>query len=534
SLVRWRLRDVSLEQSRVVMQDMPTCANCHSFSQDGQTLAIDVDGPQGDKGAYAIVPIEKQMSIAPENVITWNSFPEKPPEQKTIGFMSQVSPDGQYVVTTVNESVFVANFLDYKFLQVFYPTRGILAVYSRKTGEMKALPGADDPNYVHCSPVWSPDGETIVFARAKARDPYDTGKPMPQRAGDPAEVAMRYDLYRIPFRDGAGGVCEPIAGASGNSMSNTFPKVSPDGRWIVSVQSDNGMLMRPDSKLWIVPTAGGEARLMRCNTSRMNSWHSFSPNGRWLVFSSKANTPYTQMMLTHIDPQGNDSPPILIPQSTAANRAVNLPEFVNIAYDAMQNIAAPAVEPFRRFASGQKFAEAGLHLEAVAQYEKALVDEPEDWRIHLKMGESLTKLEEWPTAQIHLRKALARRPNLAPLQYEMAQALIRTKDYASAKTHLDAVIQLNPKSVTAWCNRATVRRQTGDSAGALADYDVAIRLDPNLAAAWYNRGFLRLEQQDWNRAVQDLERFLELSPPNEPRLARVEAELTELRSKLRR
>ena len=62
----------------------------------------------------------------------------------------------------------------------------------------------------------------------------------------------------------------------------------------------------------------------------MNSWHSFSPNGRWLVFSSKSRSPYTQMYLTHIDENGNDSPAILIEGSTAANRAVNIPEFVNI------------------------------------------------------------------------------------------------------------------------------------------------------------------------------------------------------------
>ena len=69
---------------------------------------------------------------------------------------------------------------------------------------------------------------------------------------------------------------------------------------------------------------------MRCNTPLMNSWHSFSPNGRWLVFSSKSRSPYTQMFLTHIDENGNDSPAILIENSTDANRAVNIPEFVNI------------------------------------------------------------------------------------------------------------------------------------------------------------------------------------------------------------
>ena len=74
---------------------------------------------------------------------------------------------------------------------------------------------------------------------------------------------------------------------------------------------------------------------MRCNTTLMNSWHSFSPNGRWMVFSSKSRSPYTQMFLTHIDEKGNDSPAILIENSTAANRAVNIPEFVNIPQDGL-------------------------------------------------------------------------------------------------------------------------------------------------------------------------------------------------------
>ena len=71
----------------------------------------------------------------------------------------------------------------------------------------------------------------------------------------------------------------------------------------------------------------------------MNSWHSFSPNGRWLVFSSKSRSPYTQMFLTHIDAEGRDSPAILIENSTAANRAVNIPEFVNIAPNGIERIA---------------------------------------------------------------------------------------------------------------------------------------------------------------------------------------------------
>ncbi len=141
----------------------------------------------------------------------------------------------------------------------------------------------------------------IVFARAEAKDPYPLGQKKAIHANDPNETQIQYDLYRIPFNEGKGGTAEPIAGASHNGMSNNFPKVSPDGRWIVFVQCRNGQLMRPDSQLYIVPFDGGVARRLRANTSLMNSWHSFSPNGRWLVFSSKARSPYTQMYLTHLD-----------------------------------------------------------------------------------------------------------------------------------------------------------------------------------------------------------------------------------------
>jgi Tol biopolymer transport system component len=200
-----------------------------------------------------------------------------------------------------------------------------------------------------------------------AKEPYPPDGKVAAHANDPEEVQIRYDLYRIPFNNGAGGRAERIAGASANGMSNTFPKVSPDGHWIVFVQCRNAQLMRPDSKLYIVPATGGKARLMRCNTPLMNSWHSFSPDGRWMVFSSKARSPYTQMYLTHIDKAGNDSPAILIENSTAANRAVNLPEFVNIPQDGIEAIATPAVDMYKKFNRAAELTDNGRYQDAIAE-----------------------------------------------------------------------------------------------------------------------------------------------------------------------
>src|ERR1035437_3934512 len=60
-LIAWRLRDVAETRSRVLLEDMHTCANCHSFSGDGKTLGMDLDGPANDKSLYTIVPVQQRM-----------------------------------------------------------------------------------------------------------------------------------------------------------------------------------------------------------------------------------------------------------------------------------------------------------------------------------------------------------------------------------------------------------------------------------------------------------------------------------------
>ena len=166
SQIRWRFGDVTSRQPPpVVLKDLPVCGNCHSFSADGTILGMDVDYAN-DKGSYAIVPVGQQMVLEPSKIITWSDYKRKDGEA-TFGLLSQVSPDGKYVASTVKDgSVFVAT-PDLAFSQLFFPIKGIVGIYSREDGTFRALPGADDPQYVQSNPVWSPDGKWIVFARSK-------------------------------------------------------------------------------------------------------------------------------------------------------------------------------------------------------------------------------------------------------------------------------------------------------------------------------------------------------------------------------
>ncbi len=175
-LVAWRLRDISQPQSHLLMTGISTCVNCHSFSRDGKTMGIDVDGPDNDRGLYALMPIRQETLMRDANIVKWSTFQGPLGGNLRIGFMSQVSPDGRYVLTTINDPrstqsanhrsdiidrYYVMNFLDYRFLQVFYPTRGVLAWYSRENGRLTPLPGADDDRYSFRRPAsGAPMGST--------------------------------------------------------------------------------------------------------------------------------------------------------------------------------------------------------------------------------------------------------------------------------------------------------------------------------------------------------------------------------------
>ena len=283
-----------------------------------------------------------------------------------------------------------------------------------------------------------------MFARAEAKDAYPEGSKLAERANDPNETQIRYDLYRIPFNDGRGGEAVPIAGASGNGMSNSFPKISPDGRWIVFVQARNGQLMRPDGKLYIVPAEGGEARLMRANTPLMNSWHSFSPNGRWLVFSSKSRSPYTQMFLTHVDEQGNDTPAILVENSTAANRAVNIPEFVNIPPDGLLKIDAPVTEYYRLIDVASEAMNKGEHEAALPLLKQALAESPGDAVVHNSYGSALAATGHLAEAVAQYRKATALGPDYPDAHNNLASALVQSGRPDEAIAEFRKALALKP------------------------------------------------------------------------------------------
>ncbi len=336
----YRLVNVASEHPpQTVMKKFLVCGNCHSFSNDGKIMGLDFDAAHRDKGGYFIAEIKDSMIFDTSNYLSWN----KMQPQKSFGMFSKISPDGRYVATTIRDRVVSRNFgyvpEKRAFSQIFFPVNGILAIYDRQTNTLKELPGANDEQYVHSNAFWTPDGKNILFVRAKALPYVGNNRDFLMNEDTIVDAFIngtrdfKFDIYTIPFNEGKGGKAKPVKGASGNGKSNYFPAVSPDGKWLIFCQSENYMLIQPDSRLYIVPLEGGKARKLKCNLYLMNSWHAWSPNSRWIVFVSKGLSIYSDMFLTHIDDKGNASYPVLIENARNSGRAANYPEFLNSTPD---------------------------------------------------------------------------------------------------------------------------------------------------------------------------------------------------------
>ncbi len=491
SRIRWRFGTIDSESGPpIVLQNLPVCGNCHSFADNGTVLGLDVDYGN-DKGAYALMPVSTHMVMDDAKIMTWADYKREDGEL-TFGLLSRVSPTGRFVISTVKDrSVFVA-MPDLMISQLFFPIKGILVVYDREAKTFAALPGADDPQYVQTNAVWSPDGNTIVFARAKAHhlehleqqnNVLIDQKDVPEFTVE--KQPFRYDLYRLPFNDGRGGTPEPLAGASDDGMSNYFPKYSPDGKWIVFCKAKSYMLLQPDSELYIAPAEGGVARRLRYNTPRMNSWHSWSSNSRWLVFSSKANGPYTQLFLTHIDEDGNDSPPVLLERFTSPDRAANIPEFVHLHGDAIAEIREQFLDSYSFLRAGMANENTGDHTGAERAYRRGLNVAPDDVELHNALGWTLFQEGRTAEAVAEYKRALAIDPKHVKSHNNLALALVEIGQLEEAGTQYKASLALEPKAEI-HSDLGFIMAQLGKSEDALAEYRQALEMDPTCASAHFN------------------------------------------------
>jgi hypothetical protein len=77
-----------------------------------------------------------------------------------------------------------------------------------------------------------------------------------------------------------------------------------------------------------------KGRKMSINSNQSESYHSWSTNGRWMVFSSRRlDGTYTRPYICYFDTDGNTYTPFILPQKNPLHydfsiKSYNIPEFI--------------------------------------------------------------------------------------------------------------------------------------------------------------------------------------------------------------
>jgi len=200
-----------------------------------------------------------------------------------------------------------------------------LVLYDIDRNEMMDVELTDKEKYMDTYPEWSPDGRYLYFCRAPA-------------VGEIFEYdSVRYNLYRVPFDPltRSTGEAELVFDASAERQSVSFPRISPDGNYIVLTLHGYGCfpIWHKEADLHEIDLRTMKAIPMGLNSDYTDSYHSWSSNSRWLVFSSKRIDGLTaRFFISYIDENGASGKPFIMPQKDPEFygrllKSFNLPEF---------------------------------------------------------------------------------------------------------------------------------------------------------------------------------------------------------------
>lgn len=117
------------------------------------------------------------------------------------------------------------------------------------------------------------------------------------------------------------GSLETVLAADEVGQSIVEPRVSPDGRYVLVTLSDYGCfpVFVNNSDLHVIDLETGTHRPLTINSDQSDSWHSWSSNGRWIVFASKRDTGvFGRLYLSYVDPSGQEHKPFVLPQEDPA------------------------------------------------------------------------------------------------------------------------------------------------------------------------------------------------------------------------
>ena len=302
-----------------------TCVNCHTF-QAGQTDSF-LFHLRFKKPGTVIVDrgVVKKVDLNAEGLDAGCAYAAWRPNSPHVAFSS-------------NQTAQIFHSRDKNRINVLDSFSDLLLYDVEKNELTPILPSDDD--YLPTYPTWSPDGKTLYYCCAKAPDFKTPRQPVAARKDEVPFVQdeFQYDIMKVDFDEKTGkfGAPELIFNAVAFDKSAAFPRVSPDGKSLMFTLARRGCfpIWFRDADLWTLDLATGKARALdEVNSpTEPDSWHSWSSNGRWFVFSSRRDDgSHTRLYFAHISENGEVSKPFMLPQrdpmkTLNATKSFNVPE----------------------------------------------------------------------------------------------------------------------------------------------------------------------------------------------------------------
>jgi len=198
-------------------------------------------------------------------------------------------------------------------------------------------------------PNWSPDGKYLYFC---------TTDSIIKNGSEYAK--SKYDIKRVSFDpdNRTWGEIEMVYDASGLGKSATYPRVSPDGKYLLFLVFDHSSspYTHPGAGLYLMNLETGTCRdFAEANSPQAEGYVNWSSEGSWFVVSSRRDDGnYARPYFAYFDKTGYAHKPFVIPHKDPMHnldlmKGYNVPEFsttpVSVSQAKLKEIiAGPAID----------------------------------------------------------------------------------------------------------------------------------------------------------------------------------------------